>query len=193
MTITAVAGCPRSGTSMMMTMLAAGGIEPYCDAAAYGASYEAHEVNGLPGDHAWLERCAGKAVKLLDPHHYTPPPTYRYRVIFMTRDVHEQAKSLQRFVLAMAGIRLGVAALPKLRASLRQDTAAALEVMRRLDPGLLVLRFEDVLADPAGVAKSVAWHAGGNLDTGAMARVVRERGPQALRRPAELDLVRGAR
>jgi hypothetical protein len=203
--IVVVAGCPRSGTSMMMAMLHAGGIEPYCDPEDVGHGYEAHEVAWLPSPSTWIRRCAGKAVKILDPHRHTPPPGYPYRVVFMVRDVDQQAQSLLRFTRKFVGtrVRVGIAGLPKLRASLRRDVARGQELMRALDPKLLVVPFENVLSEPLWWAFEVLRHAtrpDGDVPftvdlerVNAMARVVRDRGPKALRRPAELELARGGR
>lgn len=185
--IVVVSGCPRSGTSMMMGMLVAGGLEPHCEPQNYGSSFESDDVLRLPAEHAWLADCAGKAVKILDPQRFIPPPTYAYLAIFMTRHVAEQAKSTARFS-RIFGLRVRAADLPTLRASLRLDTAAGLRTMRGLDPWTLVVRFEDVLADPAAGARAVADHVVG-LDAGAMAAAVHARGPQALREPMELGMV----
>jgi hypothetical protein len=67
--ITVVAGIPRSGTSMMMRMLHAGGMPIF---AGNLLSYETDMVQKLPHRWQWLKACEGKVVKILDPHVYVP-------------------------------------------------------------------------------------------------------------------------
>src|SRR6266545_7088027 len=66
-TITVVSGLPRSGTSMMMRMLKAGGMQPLTDNIRkpdednpYGY-YELEAVKQLSRDTSWLVDASGKA------------------------------------------------------------------------------------------------------------------------------------
>ncbi len=95
-TITIVSGLPRSGTSMMMKMLEAGGMavltDHYrqADADNPRGYYEFERVKRLPeGDYAWLGEARGKAVKVIATLLEHLPPTYQYRVIFMHRRMEE--------------------------------------------------------------------------------------------------------
>jgi tetratricopeptide (TPR) repeat protein len=69
--ITVVSGLPRSGTSMMMQMLAAGGVEPYTDGRRPADSdnprgyFEHGKATGLHNDSSWLPEARGKAVKIV--------------------------------------------------------------------------------------------------------------------------------
>jgi hypothetical protein len=66
-----VSGLPRSGTSMMMQMLAAGGIEPYTDGARAADEdnprgyFEHHNATRLHEDASWIAGVRGKAVKIV--------------------------------------------------------------------------------------------------------------------------------
>lgn len=94
--ITIVSGLPRSGTSMMMKMLEAGGMELLVDNIRVPDQdnpkgyYEYEDVKTLPdGNTGWLTNARGKAVKViaaLIPH---LPEIYTYHVIFMHRDLSE--------------------------------------------------------------------------------------------------------
>lgn len=93
-----VTGLPRSGTSMMMQMLQAGGIELYTDGLRpsdkfnpYG--YFEHINATYPNDMKWLSEVEGKAVKL--PLQLVPklPLTYRYSTIFMNRNYNDIIES----------------------------------------------------------------------------------------------------
>lgn len=105
--ITVVSGLPRSGTSMMMKMLDAGGIPPITDGLRTAdvdnpkGYYEFERVKKLDkGDTAWLPDALGKSVKIISALLVHLPPSYSYRVLFMRRDLDEvlasQAKMLAR-------------------------------------------------------------------------------------------------
>jgi hypothetical protein len=93
--IAIVSGLPRSGTSMMMRMLEAGGLEVLTDSlrepdadnpAGY---YEFEPVKRLDRDTSWLEDVGGKAVKMVYMLLYKLPKNCRYKVIFMRRNLDE--------------------------------------------------------------------------------------------------------
>lgn len=106
-TITVVSGLPRSGTSMMMKMLEAGGIPPLTDEIREADAdnpkgyYELERVKKLDkGDSEWLATAEGKAVKVISALLQHLPETYDYQVIFMERHMPEilasQRKMLDR-------------------------------------------------------------------------------------------------
>ena len=107
--ITIVSGLPRSGTSMMMKMLEAGGIHPYTDHIRKADDdnpkgyYEFERVKKLPeGDSEWLRDAQGKAIKVISALLEHLPPDYAYRVLFMQRDMEEILAS-QKQMLIRAG------------------------------------------------------------------------------------------
>jgi hypothetical protein len=104
--ITIVSGLPRSGTSMMMKMLAAGGIPPLTDEVRNAdrdnpkGYYEFERVKQLDkGDNAWLAQARGKAVKVISALLKHLPPEYEYRVIFMRRSTEEILASQRKMLL----------------------------------------------------------------------------------------------
>ena len=106
--IIVVSGLPRSGTSMMMRMLEAGGIEVVSDANRPADAdnprgyFEYEAVKRLRTDAAWLSQALGKAIKVISFLLRDLPPSYSYKVIFMMRDLEEvlasQRAMLQRRV-----------------------------------------------------------------------------------------------
>jgi hypothetical protein len=104
MPVTIVTGLPRSGTSMMMQMLAAGGMPVLTDSARPPDAdnprgyFEFEPAKRTARDAGWVAGAAGKAVKLV--HVLLPdlPPGYEYRVLFMHRDMVEVLAS-QRAML----------------------------------------------------------------------------------------------
>jgi hypothetical protein len=104
--ITVVSGLPRSGTSMMMRMLEAGGMEAVTDNIRQADEdnprgyYEFERVKKIKEDKAWLPTMQGKVVKMVSMLLTDLPADYRYRVVFMKRPIEEvlasQRKMLQR-------------------------------------------------------------------------------------------------
>ena len=108
--IVVVSGLPRSGTSMMMRVLAAGGVPTMvdgirtADVSNPNGYFEFEPVKGLDkaGDLAWLPEARGKAVKIISFLLTHLPETYDYQVLFMHRDLAEVMAS-QRKMLAQRG------------------------------------------------------------------------------------------
>jgi hypothetical protein len=103
-TITIVSGLPRSGTSMMMQMLEAAGLEVATDGHRIADSdnpngyYELEAVKRLREDSSFLKSIVGQVVKVVSPLIPFLPPEYDYRVISMERDLDEIMAS-QRVML----------------------------------------------------------------------------------------------
>jgi hypothetical protein len=99
--IVVVSGLPRSGTSMMMNMLAAGGIEPLTDDTRLPDSdniqgyFEHERVKNLEAerDKSWLRVARGRAVKVVSHLLQSLPPENRYRVVLALRDLREVVTS----------------------------------------------------------------------------------------------------
>ena len=92
-----VSGLPRSGTSMLMNMLAAGGMPVFVDDQRQAdldnlKGYFEHErVKDLETDpdRSWLRQARGKAVKVVSHLLRHLPPDNRYLVLLATRDLRE--------------------------------------------------------------------------------------------------------
>src|SRR6266545_3182928 len=87
-----VSGLPRSGTSMMMRMLAEGGLPAITDELRHADDdnphgyFELEVVRQLKeGNFAWLEGAHGKAVKVISALLEYLPRDYQYKIIFMER------------------------------------------------------------------------------------------------------------
>src|ERR1041385_2080443 len=91
-----VSGLPRSGTSMMMKMLAEGGLSVITDELRrpdpdnpYGY-LELDSVRQMSkGNIDWLTNAGGRAVKVISALLEYLPSDYSYKTIFMERDVKE--------------------------------------------------------------------------------------------------------
>jgi len=94
-TIIIVSGLPRSGTSLMMQMLVAGGIPALTDgirqpdASNPKGYHELEAVKQTRKDCSWTVNAGGKCVKVVSLLLYDLPEDREYRIIFMTRSIDE--------------------------------------------------------------------------------------------------------
>src|SRR6516162_10352886 len=97
--ITIVSGLPRSGTSMMMRMLEAGGMPILsdnirrADADNPNGYYEFEPVKHLSQDSSWLRDAYGKAVKMVYRLLYELPLEHKYKVLMINRRIEEVVAS----------------------------------------------------------------------------------------------------
>ncbi|MCP4122445.1 MAG: tetratricopeptide repeat protein [Bacteroidetes bacterium] len=154
-TITIVSGLPRSGTSMLMQMLEAGGMDIFTDKERKPDEnnpkgyYEHDAVKSLARNKKWLPEAEGKVVKVvanLLPH---LPPRYRYRIVFMERDLHEVLAS-QRKMLKRLGKKTKDEVYPTglMKAFEKQVQKAKTWASRQANVEVLYLKHADVLAEP---------------------------------------------
>ncbi len=129
--IVVVSGLPRSGTSMLMQMLEAGGI-PLLRDEVRGADpdnprgfFEFEPVKRLRTDAAFLSQAVGRAVKVVAPLLTSLPKRYAYRIVFIERALEDVLAS-QRQMLE----RGGAAPDPGSEAALRRAFEGALRASR---------------------------------------------------------------
>ena len=102
--ITIVSGLPRSGTSLMMQMLAAGGVPVLSDGERRADKdnpkgyLEWERVKELPKDPSLIAEGEGKAVKVISQLLLSLPATHQYRVIFMQRPLPEVLASQEEML-----------------------------------------------------------------------------------------------
>ena len=175
-----VSGLPRSGTSMLMRMLEAGGLPLLTDGARAADAanplgfYEYERVKSLPGDHdrSWLRIARGMGIKVVSPLLRYLPATLNYRVILMQRDLAEIVAS-QNAMLVAAGEPAD--AVPELRvvALFDDEQRQVVELLdRRPCFTWMALDYGDVIKDPAREAARVVSFVGRRLDVGRMAEAV---------------------
>lgn len=96
-----VSGLPRSGTSLMMQMLDAGGIEAMTDKLRTPDNsnpqgyFEYEPVKKLASDNSWVKNACGKSVKVIAQLLQYLPDDFQYKVIFMERNLDEVLRSQQ--------------------------------------------------------------------------------------------------
>lgn len=174
-----VSGLPRSGTSMMMKMLVAGGLEVLTDGLR-GADennpkgyFELEQVKQLPeGDTGWVQTARGKVVKVISYLLEYLPAEVPYRVIFMQRDLGEVLASQKR-MLERDGKSEGSASDEQMT-ELYEKHLKQVEAWMRRQANLQVLfvSHKVVMQSALEAAEQVNRFLGGELDTDAMAAVV---------------------
>ena len=105
-TIYVVSGLPRSGTSMMMKMLEAGGLSPLTDNERTADDdnpkgyYEFERVKKMQeGDVEWIHNAPGKVIKVISYLLQHLPAEYEYKVIFMRRAMPEILASQKKMLI----------------------------------------------------------------------------------------------
>lgn len=100
-----VSGLPRSGTSMMMKMLEAGGLEPITDGVRSADEdnpkgyYEFEPVKQTKEDPSWVPNARGKVVKVISQLLLDLPDNERYKVVFMRRSLDEVLASQEKMLI----------------------------------------------------------------------------------------------
>jgi len=176
-TITIVSGLPRSGTSMMMKMLEAGGMQILtdhiraADADNPKGYYEFERVKQIARDKTWLPEARGKAVKIISELLKHLPPDYKYKVIFMQRQIEETLAS-QRQMLIRRGETIN-AEDEKLAALLRRHLVwLNTRLKKKANTEVAYVDYGAVIANPAGQARSINQFLHRRLDVAAMAGAV---------------------
>lgn len=175
--IVVVSGLPRSGTSMMMQMLQAGGLEILTDAfrAPDGGNpkgyFEFEAVKdldkGVPP--AWLASARGKAVKIVSSLVRWLPDSHDYQVIFMQRDLDEVILS-QNKMLVDRGAPPDEAQNERVKHLYQTHVEDTLRLLRgRRSVSMLVVNYSETLARPVDTACQIDRFLQGRLDVDRMA------------------------
>ena len=176
--ITVVSGLPRSGTSMMMSMLKAGGVSVLTDDQREADEdnlrgyLEYEQVKQLDRDPSWLGEAEGKAVKIISMLLKYLPPSHGYRIILMHRDISEVLAS-QRKMMERRGEKPDEVPDDSMAALYRRHLAE-LERWLREQPNVETLHvdYNETMRDPWPTANRVNEFLGGGLDREAMASTV---------------------
>ena len=134
--IVIVTGPPRSGTSLMMSILARAGLPLLvdetrpADASNPRGYYEFAPVRASTRDTQWLDQAEGHGVKVIDRLIATLPRDRNYRVIAMDRPVEEVITSQNR-MLARLGEEPGPLNTSRLKAILRSTTEENRQLLTR--------------------------------------------------------------
>ena len=176
--ITVVSGLPRSGTSMLMKMLEAGGMTPLTDNLRAAdvdnpnGYYEFERVKKLPqGDVVWLDEAEGKVVKIIAALVPFLPDGHMYRVIFMQRNIREVLAS-QKKMLEHRGATQTVS--DEELAGIFEKHLLQVDHWIRTHPNVsrLDVNYNELMQNPAPIADQLRLFLDLELDSARMARVV---------------------
>jgi predicted AlkP superfamily phosphohydrolase/phosphomutase/TolA-binding protein len=172
-TITIVSGLPRSGTSMMMQMLQAGGMPVLTDNLRANDDnnpkgyLEYDDVKRLAKDKSWLVNAEGKAVKIIAQLLQHLPDTYTYKIIFMQRDMIEILQSQQKMLGKSSSV------FPMGLADTFSKQLAKTESWLDGQPNMEVLyvNYKDIVMQPEEQAENINAFLGADLNIQEMAAV----------------------
>jgi len=176
--ITIVSGLPRSGTSMMMQVIEAGGIPALTDNVRTKDEdnpqgyYEFEPVKKTREDPSWVPGARGKVVKMVYRLLYDLPADQEYRVIFMRRNVDEVLAS-QKKMLQRSG-KPGAAVSDEKLKELFMEELERFDRWIAAQPNFSIIEvdYSDMVASPATQCKRINGFLGGVLDGDRAAAVV---------------------
>jgi thioredoxin len=175
--ITIVSGLPRSGTSLMMRMLNAGGIPALCDDARTpdadnpNGYYEFQDVKSIQAYDLWIDRAPGHAVKMVYSLLKHLPADREYRVIFMRRHT-EEILSSQRAMLERNGIKVEIPD-DQLKAAFERELRqfyAWIPTQPHLK--LINVSYNELLSRPDSTISHINSHLNFSLNTDVMTQVI---------------------
>ena len=177
--ITIVSGLPRSGTSMMMMMLEAGGIAPVADGIREADDdnpkgyYEFERVKKIKEDKAWLPDAKGKVVKMISQLLLDLPGDYHYKVIFMHRKIEEVLASQKQMLIRRGTFKEDGVSDEEMGKFLTMHVDQVLKKMQGMDNiEMLSVDYNAMLTGADDSITQINQLLGGDLNTHAMAGTV---------------------
>ena len=176
--ITIVSGLPRSGTSLLMQMLTAGGLTPVSDGERRPdidnpkGYLEWERIKQLPKDPSLIDEAEGKVVKVISQLLFSLPHGHDYRVIFMQRPLPEVMASQDEMLRRRGTYDAAVDQTAVVNAF--RDHLYKIHSWLSSQPHIAVLRlgYHDVLHRPKESSEKIKDFLGVELNLEAMTRQV---------------------
>jgi len=176
--ISIVSGLPRSGTSLMMQMLAAGGMPVLADSERQAdvdnpkGYLEWERIKQLPREPACIAEAEGKVVKVISQLLLSLPARHEYRIVFMQRPLAEVLASQEQMLQNRGNLESASNTSAVVRAF--QDHLFDVNAWLNGKPNLKVLRvhYHRVLAEPRQISAKVGEFLEAALDVAAMVEQV---------------------
>jgi hypothetical protein len=173
--ITIVSGIPRSGTSLMMQMLAAGGMAAMTDGQRASdpnnprGYYEFELVKSLARNPEVMADAEGKVAKVVSSLLKFLPAGHDYRIIFMRRPLLEVVASQDR-MLERLGKAVPAAAKESVIAAFEQHLKQVGRwLSEQKNMPVLYVDYTSVLEDATSATSRICTFLQKDLDTAAMA------------------------
>lgn len=178
-TVVVVSGLPRSGTSMMMQMLTAGGLQGVVDQHRPADTdnekgyFEDQRATGLFRDSSWIPDARGRAVKIVAQllRHLPAQEDLHYGVIFMLRDIEEVLRS-QLAMLKRHGQHSPELDQARLLKTFREQLAQIQRLLSARGIPVLYVQYRDCLEDQERTAIRINNFLGGSLCVNSMTQAV---------------------
>ena len=173
-----VSGLPRSGTSMMMSMLQAAGLPLITDGIRSADEdnpkgyFELERVKKLKNEHGWLADAGGHVVKVISDLLRDLPPDYSYRVIFMRRKIDEILSSQEK-MLERRGEEGGAVDMDDMKRIFLRDLDDTMDWLRGCKHlQVLFVSYNRLLNEPEGQLKRIQQFLGDGVDADDMRTVI---------------------
>jgi hypothetical protein len=176
--ITIVSGLPRSGTSLMMNMLALGGLEPLTDSIRVADEdnprgyYELEKVKQLEKDSSWLRGARGKTVKIISALLRHLPAEHQYNVIFMRRKMEELLASQRQMLIRRGQPSESVSDERMAEMFLKHLKEVEAWLSKQPNFRVLYVSYNEVIKEPLPACESICGFLEAALDTKSMAEAV---------------------
>ena len=176
--IAIVSGLPRSGTSLMMQILAAGGMPILTDGERTPDTdnprgyCEWEPVKLLPKDPSLIDQAEGKAVKVISQLLFALPPSHEYKVIFMRRPLEEVVASQAEMIRRRSSAAPAVPAAQMMAALQAHLNQVKSWLKDKPNISLIDVHHRDLLGDPKRACALVKEFLSYELDLEAMVQQV---------------------
>jgi Sulfotransferase domain len=176
--ITIVSGLPRSGTSLMMQMLVAGGMTPLADGERQADAdnprgyLEWERIKQLPHEPGCIAEAEGKVVKVISRLLLSLPTDHEYRVVFTQRPLPEVLASQDQMLRRRGTYKEGTnpAAIAAAFEKHLKEVYAWLD--SRSNVRVIRVAYHDVLQEPEEVSRKLSDFLGISLNVEAMVQQV---------------------
>lgn len=179
--ITIVSGLPRSGTSMMMAMIEAGGVPVMSDGIRTADEdnpkgyYEFERVKKIKEDKGWIPDARGKVVKMISQLLLELPESagQEYKIVFMRRNIGEILASQKQMMIRRGTLKEGGPSDEEMGKLLLGHVDVVLKKMGgRADVDLIEVDYNAIMRGDQTCIPRINNLLGGSLDTAAMSAVV---------------------
>ena len=169
-----ITGLPRSGTSLMMQIIAKTEIPVLTDGNREKdinnpeGYYELDAVKGIVANNKFLQDAVGKAVKIVAPLPIYLDLKYSYKVIFMRRDMDEILRSQEKMLLKdQSGER------EKFRTIYELHLKKTYKFFKENEIDYIDVNYNELVNDPEPVLKKLGEFCGINTNLEDLGKVVK--------------------
>lgn len=176
--IIVVSGLPRSGTSMMMQMLEAAGLNILTDGKREADDsnpkgyFEYEPVKKLAFENSWMPEAEGKVVKIVSPLLPALPVKHKYKIIHMNREISEVLISQQ--IMLGKSREQAIMNYPFKMAETFHNQLRKVKRWSDNQPNLdwLEINHKDIINEPEAIARKIGQFLDREFDIEKMAQVV---------------------